>query len=92
MSAVAGFCMRLANPAVAATQFTAYMALHNLPYSYSSAWQGASVTAYGYTSTLQIDAALALTGLAILYWVVPKRAPQSAPNANLNVSPFAAQA
>lgn len=92
LSAVSGLCMRLSNPAVAATQFTAYMALHNLPYSYSSAWQGAFANAHGYAATLRWDAVIALSGLLILYWVVPKRPRETSPASTPVVAPFAGPA
>jgi PAT family beta-lactamase induction signal transducer AmpG len=41
---------------VAATQFTAYMAMMNLAISYSATWQGIAIEALGYPKTLLIDA------------------------------------
>lgn len=79
--AASGMYMRLSNPAVAATQFTAFMALRNLPFSYSSAWQGAYVDAHGYATTLRLDAALACAGLVVLYWVTPYRTRSAKPAA-----------
>jgi len=58
--------MDITRPAVAATQFTAYMALSNLAISYSAAWQGAAVEAWGYPVTMGIDAAFGLLGLTLL--------------------------
>ncbi len=40
---------------VAATQFTAYMAMTNLVYSYSAVWQGHAVERWGYPVTLALD-------------------------------------
>ncbi len=57
--------MEITNPAVAATQFTAYMALHNLVTSYSMAWQGYSISLWGYPTTLWLDAAFGLVGIAL---------------------------
>jgi PAT family beta-lactamase induction signal transducer AmpG len=48
-------CMDVTNPRVAATQFTAYMALMNLTISYSAAWQGIAVEAWGYPRTMLVD-------------------------------------
>ena len=48
--------MDVTNPAVAATQFTAYMAMMNLAISYSATWQGIAIEALGYPKTLLIDA------------------------------------
>ncbi len=59
----AAIMMDVTNPAVAATQFTAYMALMNLAISISASWQGVAVEAWGYPVTLLIDA---VTGLACL--------------------------
>lgn len=68
-----GMFMQLSSKAVAATQFTAFMALSNLSSSYSSLWQGRSVDQSGYAATLKLDAALGFTGLLVLYWLRPKR-------------------
>lgn len=57
--------MEITNPAVAATQFTAYMALHNLVTAYTSAWQGYAMAEWGYPKTLWLDAALGLIGIAL---------------------------
>ena len=40
--------MDVTNPRVAATQFTAYMALLNLNIAYSATWQGIAIEALGY--------------------------------------------
>lgn len=58
--------MRISNPEVAATQFTAYMALMNLVIAYSAWWQGATIEKWGYATTLYIDAAFGLVCLAVL--------------------------
>jgi len=55
--------MDICTPAVAATQFTAYMAMLNLVIWYSATWQGFCIEAWGYPVTLGIDA---LAGLACL--------------------------
>jgi MFS family permease len=51
--------MDVTNPAVAATQFTAYMAMMNLAIATAATWQGIAVEAWGYPVTLLVDA---LTG------------------------------
>lgn len=61
-----GFYMRLTNPAVAATQFTGYMALMNLAISYSGIWQGRYAEAHGYAPMLFLDAGVGLLGLLVL--------------------------
>ena len=60
------FFMDFCDPKVAATQFTAYMALANLVISYSAFWQGYSIEAFGYPVTLLLDAAAGLVCLAPL--------------------------
>jgi PAT family beta-lactamase induction signal transducer AmpG len=58
--------MGLTNPAVAATQFTGYMALHNLVYTYSSLWQGHYADIYGYAKILTLDGWIAFAPLILL--------------------------
>jgi len=64
------FFMDFCDPKVAATQFTAYMALMNLVISYTAFWQGHSIAAFGYPITLVLDAAAGLVCLGVLA-VVP---------------------
>lgn len=66
--------MDVTNRKVAATQFTAYMALMNLVISYSAAWQGRAIEAFGYPATLALDAGLGLLSLALLPLMTPRRA------------------
>jgi MFS transporter, PAT family, beta-lactamase induction signal transducer AmpG len=58
--------MDVTNPKVAATQFTAYMALFNLAIAYSSTWQGISIEAWGYPKTMVFDALYGLLFLLVL--------------------------
>lgn len=58
--------MDVTTPAVAATQFTAYMALCNLVYSYSAGWQGQALVRWGYPATLALDGAFGLVSLVLL--------------------------
>jgi MFS transporter, PAT family, beta-lactamase induction signal transducer AmpG len=58
--------MDVTRPAVAATQFTAYMAIANLTLSYTSALQGRIAMGYGYPTALVVDAALGIVCLALL--------------------------
>ena len=58
--------MRIANPDVAATQFTAYMAMMNLVISYTAWWQGYTIENYGYPTTLYLDATLGLVCIVVL--------------------------
>ncbi len=58
--------MRIANPDVAATQFTAYMAMMNLVTAYTAWWQGYTIARYGYPTTLVIDGVTGMIGIALL--------------------------
>ena len=60
-------------PKVAATQFTAYMALMNLAISYSATWQGSAVVRWGYPVTLLLDAAFGMVCLLCLPFMKPAR-------------------
>ncbi len=62
-------------PRVAATQFTAYMALLNFAIAYSARWQGAALARWGYPVTLALDAALGLACLLLLPWMTRRQAP-----------------
>ena len=59
-------------PAVAATQFTAYMALMNLCISFTAWWQGYAVARFGYPTTLVIDCVVGLLGMALLPLMKPR--------------------
>ena len=58
--------MDVCTPAVAATQFTAYMALLNFVTSYSSIWQGMAIDRWGYPLTLMIDAVFGMACVLLL--------------------------
>ena len=58
--------MDVTTRAVAATQFTAYMAMTNVVSSYTSTWQGYAVSAWGFPVTLGVDAAVGMLSLAVL--------------------------
>lgn len=64
--------MGITQPAVAATQFAAYMALTNLSITYSLVWQGYAVQHWGYAATLGLDALVGLSCLAVLPFLRPK--------------------
>lgn len=66
--------MELVDPKVAATQFTAYMALMNLVTAYSAAWQGAATMSWGYPVMLVVDAFTGLICIA-LFPLLRKDAP-----------------
>jgi MFS transporter, PAT family, beta-lactamase induction signal transducer AmpG len=65
--------MDICTPAVAATQFTAYVAMVNLAIVYSSAWQGWCVDNLGYPSTLALDALLGMASLPLLLLMRPRK-------------------
>jgi PAT family beta-lactamase induction signal transducer AmpG len=65
----AALYMDITNPAIAATQFTAYMALGNLVAWYTSSWQGLALSAWGYPATLCLDAALGVVAVGLLPWL-----------------------
>ena len=66
--------MDLCNPAVAATQFTAYMAVMNLVLSWSAAWQGYAAERFGYPIALTLDASIGLVCLVALPFMTPPKA------------------
>lgn len=69
--------MDITNPAVAATQFTAYMACLNFVISYSAQWQGLALKHWGYPITLTIDGVVGLVGLALLPLLGSTRSPRA---------------
>ncbi|MES2584869.1 MAG: MFS transporter [Pseudomonadota bacterium] len=69
--------MDVTNPAVAATQFTAYMALMNLAISYSATWQGIAIEAWGYPTTMMVDGILGLCCILVIPWLKPTAAGES---------------
>ena len=73
--------MDVTTPAVAATQFTAYMALSNLCTSYTAYWQGYAVVRWGYPVTLVIDSVVGLVVLATLPLMRPRPADPAPPRA-----------
>jgi PAT family beta-lactamase induction signal transducer AmpG len=65
----AAIFMDVTNPLVAATQFTAYMALLNLAIAYSAVWQGIASEAFGYPKMLLIDALIGPLCVLLLPWM-----------------------
>jgi len=63
--------MDVTTPRVAATQFTAYMALMNVAIGYSATWQGWAVEHWGYPLTLTADALFGLVCLVCLPLMAP---------------------
>ena len=71
--------MDVTDPRVAATKFTAYMALCNVVYAYTPKWQGISLVRLGYPATLAIDTAFGLVCLLILPLVGMRRGRRAEP-------------
>ena len=69
----AALFMDITTPRVAATQFTAYMAMQNFVIAYTANWQGWLVERWGYPRTLAVDCAFGLVGLALLPFMSPVR-------------------
>ena len=65
----AAIFMGLTNPAVAATQFTAFMAMSNLAISYTNYWQGVVAERIDYATVLYVDAAIMILPLMILPFI-----------------------
>lgn len=63
--------MDLTDPRVAATQFTAYMAMMNVAIAFSATWQGVAVEALGYPATLLLDACVGPLCVLLLPWMAP---------------------
>jgi PAT family beta-lactamase induction signal transducer AmpG len=76
--------MDVTTRAVAATQFTAYMALSNLAITYTSWWQGLAIVRWGYPVTLAIDAAAGLVMIAFLPLMRARREAVSVPAPRLD--------
>lgn len=58
--------MGMTNPAVAATQFTAYMALSNVAISVGNYWQGMVAERMNYQTALYLDSALVVLALCVI--------------------------
>ncbi|MEQ1759935.1 MAG: MFS transporter [Vicinamibacterales bacterium] len=65
--------MDVTTPAVAATQFTAYMAMLNFVIQYSARWQGVALERWGYPVTLTIDGVAGLVSIALLPFLAARR-------------------
>jgi MFS family permease len=62
----AAIFMGMTNPAIAATQFTAFMAMSNLAVSMANFWQGIVADRFDYSAALYLDALLVLVPLAVI--------------------------
>jgi len=74
--------MDVTTAAVAATQFTAYMAMLNVVTTYSAWWQGVSLERWGYPATLAADSALGLVCIAVLPLTQTLRHPPTDPRSS----------
>jgi PAT family beta-lactamase induction signal transducer AmpG len=79
--------MDVTTRAVAATQFTAYMAMSNLVITYTSWWQGLSIVRWGYPVTLLIDSVVGLVMIFLLPLMRRKDEPAPAAAPVLSPSP-----
>lgn len=77
----AAIFMGLTNPAIAATQFTGFMALRNLTISYTNAWQGAAVDTWDYSTMFFIDAALAIIPILVIPFLIERNTSTVPPSA-----------
>ena len=58
--------MGMTNPAVAATQFTAFMAMSNLAVSLANYWQGIVAERIDYAAVLYLDALIGLSVILLI--------------------------
>jgi PAT family beta-lactamase induction signal transducer AmpG len=58
--------MGMTNPAVAATQFTAFMGMANLAISIANYWQGAVAERFDYAAALYLDSLLGILVIALI--------------------------
>lgn len=73
-----GLFMRLTDPKVGATQFTALMAMGNLAISIGNYWQGWVAQRFDYATVLFLDAAVVVVPLVLLPFVHARRPPPRA--------------
>jgi PAT family beta-lactamase induction signal transducer AmpG len=58
--------MGMTNPAIAATQFTAFMAMSNLAVSFANLWQGMVAERFDYAMVLFLDSLIVLVPLLVI--------------------------
>jgi PAT family beta-lactamase induction signal transducer AmpG len=71
--------MGMTNPAVAATQFTTYMAMSNLAISMGNYWQGIVAERMDYAAVLYLDAAIVILALCVIPLLKDREEKQTAP-------------
>ncbi len=69
-----GIFMGMTNPAVAATQFTAFMGMSNLVISIGNYWQGFVAERMDYAMVLYLDALFVIVPLAIIPFLRNRKA------------------
>jgi len=74
--------MGITNPAVAATQFTAFMAMGNLVITYTNYWQGVVAENFDYAKVLYIDSLLVIIPLLIIPFLQSREESMSKENIN----------
>lgn len=67
--------MGMTNPAVAATQFTAFMGMSNLAISFANYWQGVVAERIDYATVLYIDALVALPIILLIPFLRGRKTP-----------------
>lgn len=72
--------MGLTKPAVAATQFTAYMAISNLAISIGNYWQGWVAGQFNYSMALYIDCALIILSVSVLPFLTDREEKTTLPS------------
>lgn len=68
--------MGLTNPAVAATQFTAFMAMSNLAISVANYWQGIVAERIGYSTVLYLDALIGVLVILLIPFLRKRNEPR----------------
>jgi PAT family beta-lactamase induction signal transducer AmpG len=61
-----GIFMSMTNPAIAATQFTAFMAMSNLAISFGNYWQGIVAERIDYAAVFYLDSFFALLVILLI--------------------------
>lgn len=71
-AATLGFFMRMSDPLVGATQFTIFMAMTNLTYSFSAPGGGVIADRFGLPATYGIAAVVQLVAISLLFFADPR--------------------
>ena len=76
----AAIFMGLTNPAIAATQFTGFMALRSVTITYTNIWQGAAVDAWSYSTVFYLDVALAIIPILVIPFLIERKTKEVPPS------------